>query len=121
MKFLAVLLNVLYAQNSMRQLRQRTDLALERTTITIGLEMCLCGDEKWNRARSFAANLSETLGGTEDVWIEQFAEDMVHVTQSPNSGFTFYEDPYAWAGLGSDIRFFLQRDRLRDGDRDFCC
>ena len=112
MKVLAVLLNVLYAQNNLRQLKQRNDLALERTTITIGLEMCLCGDEKWNRARSFALNLTESLG--DDVWIEQFAEDVVHVTQSPISGFTFFEDPYAWAGLGSDIRFFLRRERLRD-------
>ena len=28
-----------------------------RVTLTIGLEMCLCGDEKWNRARNFAESL----------------------------------------------------------------
>ena len=58
-----------------------------RVTLTIGLEMCLCGDEKWNRARNFAENLKvdwlfentcseyDIQDRFTDVWIEQFAED----------------------------------------------
>ena len=38
------------------------------------------------------------------LYIEQFAEDFIHPTLTPQE-FTFYEDPYAWAGRGSDIRF----------------
>ena len=38
------------------------------------------------------------------LYIEQFAEDFIHPTLTPKE-FTFYEDPYAWAGRGSDIRF----------------
>ena len=114
MKLLSILFSFLNAQNSLRGIAQRNELSPQKTTFTIGLEMCLCGEEKWNRARTFAEQLKLKLSG-EQVWIEQFAEDMVHVTQSPNQDFTFYEDPYAWAGLGSDVRYFLKRDRLNDG------
>ena len=48
------------------------------------------------------------------LFIEQFAEDFIHPTLTPQE-FTFYEDPYAWAGRGSDIRFVsLQPGRSTD-------
>ena len=56
-----------------------------------------------NRARKFAENVRIGLEETDvDIWVEQFAESVIHQTYTPQT-FTFYEDPYAFAGLGSDI------------------
>ena len=57
------------------------------------------------RARNLAESVKKDLDGFDvPLYIEQFAEDFIHPTLTPQK-FTFYEDPYAWAGLGSDIRF----------------
>lgn len=56
-----------------------------------------------NRARSFSENIRIGLGEKNiPIWVEQFAENVIHTTYTPKN-FTFYEDPYAFAGLGSDI------------------
>ena len=78
--------------------------------------MCMCGEEKWNRARNFASNLASNLdlfGNRIHLRLFQFAEDFHHLVYDSEKHDrlteNLFEDPEAFAGMSSDIRNVRKR------------
>ena len=72
--------------------------------------MCMCGEEKWNRARNFASDLAYNLdlfGNRIHLKVFQFAEDFQHLVYDSEEHERLtedlFEDPEAFAGMSSDI------------------
>ena len=76
----------------------------------IAIEMCMCGDVKWHRARDFASRLARMLDNVPDLVeysIVQFAEDFTVTAFTAKDGNSVenrdFEAPEAFAGMSSNI------------------